>query len=53
MLDDYKSVLTLIKEMIMETEKLSAIRFWALWLLPVVLLLVWRLPEILKVLLGG
>lgn len=35
----------------MESQKLSSVRFWALWLLPVVLVIAWKLPDILTVLL--
>lgn len=35
----------------METQKLSTVRFVALWLLPIIVVIAWNLPEILSVLL--
>lgn len=36
----------------MESQKLSTVRFIALWLLPVVIVIAWNLPEILSVILN-
>ena len=47
-MDNSTAILALLKEVIMETQKLSKVRFWALWL-PVVLVIAWKLPDILTV----
>lgn len=35
----------------METQKLSTVRFVALWSLPIIVVIAWNLPEILSILL--